>query len=87
MTTVSVALSAKALGNLPTSGSSGDFTFIVGQRPYSCPSIVAEFISPRVRGLHSVDSTITELVIGIDDPDGLFRDIISLSRGAEIAID
>jgi hypothetical protein len=49
-----------------------DFTFIVGVTRYSCPSCVAEFLSPWVTSLRAQEITIDEFTIDTDDPNDYF---------------
>jgi hypothetical protein len=77
-----VGLSAKGLRNM--SEQANEFTFIVGSQPYPCPLHVAEFLSPRVGELRSVDDTVHELLIDVDDPSGHFHQFLLLGRGHDI---
>jgi hypothetical protein len=47
-TGVELALSAKGLRNLPMNVYENDFTFIVGESRYDCPSFIDSFLSPRI---------------------------------------
>jgi hypothetical protein len=58
---VTGGLSARGLANVQIGDWSDDFTFIVGDHRYRCPSSVAQFLSPRVSKLHLIDATILEL--------------------------
>lgn len=42
-----------------------DFTFIVNEKRYNTPRIIADILSPNVRKLHSTDPTINEIRIDI----------------------
>jgi hypothetical protein len=66
---------------------SDDFTFIVGDYRYRCPSSFAQFLSPRVTELHSVDDTISEIKIGVEDPDELFSVVLEAARSGGITVD
>jgi hypothetical protein len=43
-----ISLSAKGLEYLPMNCYENDFTVIVGQKKYDCPSFIADFLSPRL---------------------------------------
>jgi hypothetical protein len=64
-----------------------NFTFILGADRYSCPSFVAEFLSPRVSFLRSEDSTVDEFVVKTLDPDHLFTAVLSLGFGGALDMD
>jgi hypothetical protein len=66
-----VGLSAKGLANIPRRVD--DFTFLVGSRRYHCPSLIAEFLSPRVSELHGIDDTVREFCVEVDAEDA--RDV------------
>jgi hypothetical protein len=63
-----------------------DFAFIVGNQCYKCPWFVADFLSPRVGQLHSVDSTVNEFVIETKDEKDQFEEFLSFGRGAEVEV-
>jgi hypothetical protein len=60
---VEITLSAKGFRNLPRNAYENDFTFIVGESRYHCPSFIASFLSPRICCLQRNDSTIREFSI------------------------
>jgi hypothetical protein len=59
--------------------------FIVGHRCYQCASSLAQFLSPLVARLHSVDGTIDEIKIDVEDPDELFGAVLEAARCGSIA--
>jgi hypothetical protein len=71
-----VWLSAKGLKNIRIEEYEKDFTFVVGGFRHSCPRFVAEFISPRVSRLHSIDETISTLEITVEDSGGEFCQLL-----------
>jgi hypothetical protein len=83
---VRLSLSANGLQRLETIDHAKDFTFIVGGRRYLCPSFVAEFVSPRVSSLRSVDITIDELSLETQDPDHQFGLVLSIGFGREVVL-
>jgi hypothetical protein len=83
---LSLSLSARGLAKLPASIYTNDFTFIVGGRKYQCPSVVADFLSPRLCRLRQSDSSIDEYELNIDDCSGDFSNFLSLGRGATFPI-
>jgi hypothetical protein len=84
---VTGGLSARGLANGPVGDWSDHFTFIVGDRHYRCPSSVAQFLSPRVSKLHSIDATISELRLEVEDRDKLFGLVLEAAKGNSIAAD
>jgi hypothetical protein len=83
---VRLSLSAKGLQRLETAQRENDFAFIVGDERYSCPSFVAEFLSPRVTSLRSQDITIDEFCIATEDPSHSFRLFLSIGFGGEVSL-
>jgi hypothetical protein len=83
---VRLSLSAKGLQRLEQVNHEKDFTFIVGDDRYPCPSFVAEFLSPRVSALRSEDITIDEISIETKDPLHEFGILISIGFGGEISL-
>jgi hypothetical protein len=84
---VTRGLSARGLANVAVRDWSDDFTFIVGCHHYRCPSSVSQFLSPRVSQLHSIDATISELRLEIEDRDELFASVLEAARGSSITVD
>ena len=56
-----------SLNDLPLQKYNKDFTFIVDGRRYQTQRIVADLLSPKIRELHFIDSTITEFCFDTDD--------------------
>jgi hypothetical protein len=81
-----VRLSACGLANIQRSLYADDFTFLVNRKRYCCPSFIAEFLSPRVSRLRSVDPTFCEFVIDDEDSEDLFLNILSLASGTSLTI-
>jgi hypothetical protein len=73
--------------NLWTNDITQDFTFIVGDMHYNYPWIIAHFLSPKVRRLHSVDRTITEFVIETEDINQQFELFASLAQGSTVQVE
>jgi hypothetical protein len=84
---VTSGLSVRGLENVKTGDWSDDFTFIIGDHRYRCPSSVAQFLSPRVSKLQLIDATISELKLEVDDGDDLFGSVLEAVGGRSIAID
>jgi hypothetical protein len=80
-------LSVQGLKNVAVRDSCDEFTFIVGGHRYPCSSSLAQFLSPRVAELHSVDDMIDEIRIGVEDPDELFGVVLEAVRGGSITVD
>jgi hypothetical protein len=62
-----------------------DFTFVVREERRSCPSFVAEFLSPRVTSLRSQDMAIDEWSIETEDPSHQFEALLSISFGRDVS--
>jgi hypothetical protein len=80
-------LSARGLANVAVRNWSNDFTFIIGDHRYLCPSSVAQFLSPRVSELHWMDATISELRLEVDNPDELFGSVLEAAGCGSIKVD
>jgi hypothetical protein len=65
---------------------SNDFTFLVGTSSYCCPSFVADFLSPHISKLRSVDPTIHEFVIETADPHDDFLSFLALGAGYTVLV-
>jgi hypothetical protein len=63
-----------------------DFTFIIGNYRYRCRSLVTQFLSPRVSKLNSINATIWELGLEIDDSDKLFGSMLEAAGQGSIAV-
>jgi hypothetical protein len=81
-----ISLSAGGLGNIPQRPNRNDFAFLVGNLRYSCPSYVADFLSPRIARFHGLDLTIAEYSIETPDSDHLFPLFLSLGHGETIDV-
>jgi hypothetical protein len=86
-TTISVRLSARGLANIQEKEEYNDFEFVVGESHYRCPWFIADFLSPRIAQLHSIDNTIGSFVINTKDAKSEFSKFLLLGRGDEIVID
>jgi hypothetical protein len=82
---IRLSLSAKGLQGVEAVNHENDFAFIVGDERYSCPSFLAEFLSPRVAALRSEDITISEFSIKTSDPDHFFGTLLSIGFGREVS--
>jgi hypothetical protein len=84
---VTGGLSGRALANATVGYWSDDFTFIIGDRCCQCPSSVAQFLSPRVSRLQSIDAAISGLRLQVEDGDDLFGLLLKAAGGGGIAAD
>jgi hypothetical protein len=64
-----------------------DFTFYLQEVGYSCPSFIAEVLSPRVRQLRLQDPTVDDLQLEIADPSGFLKEVISIGFGEEFELE
>jgi hypothetical protein len=74
------------MANIAASKAENDFTFSVGGESYNCPWFVADFLSPRIGKLHSLDPTMNEFVIETEDPGHDFETFLRLGRGLEVEV-
>jgi hypothetical protein len=79
-------LSARGLANIPESESRNDFEFIVGNSRHRCSSFIADFLSPLLCRLHSIDETIRSFRISTKDSLSQFGDFLKLGRGFPLSI-
>jgi hypothetical protein len=75
------------LANVVVRDWSDDFTFLLGNHHYRCSSSVAQFLSPQVSILHSIDDTVDEIKIDVEHPDELFGAVLEAARGGSIPVD
>jgi hypothetical protein len=78
---IHLSLTVKGLQGVEKVSHERNFTFMVGDERYPCPSFVAEFLSPRVISLRSQDITIDEFSIETKDPDHQFGNFLSIGFG------
>jgi hypothetical protein len=86
MTELSFSLSASGLRNIQSTLYSNDFVFMIGKETFSCPSFIAEFLSPKVSRLRAADPTVQEFSIDIPDSGPVFCDILSLGKGSSVEV-
>jgi hypothetical protein len=79
-------LSANGLANIPLRDDMKDFEFVVGQSRHRCPSLVADFLSPRISALHAADCTLNEFRISTKDAGDSFASFLSLGRGLGVSV-
>jgi hypothetical protein len=65
---------------------SDDFAFSVGDQRYQCCSSVAQFLSPLVSKLHSIDATISGLTRAIEDGDKLLGSVLEAAKAAALRL-
>jgi hypothetical protein len=84
---VTGGLSGRVIVNVAVRDWSDNFTFIIGRHRSRCRSSVAQFLSPRVPRLHSIDATISELVLKVENGDKLFDSVFKAVGGSGIIVD
>jgi hypothetical protein len=85
-TSLKVSLSTKGFQNLPPNLYENDFTFIVGENRYHCPTFLASFLSPRICQLQMNDPTLQEFSIETKDPTSIFDRILQLCYGSTFEV-
>jgi hypothetical protein len=83
----SLRLSAQGLRNIRTDEANDKFTLVVGGHAHACLSCLAEFVSPRVSWLRSIDATIDELLLDVEHPSELFERVLTAAAGDSISVD
>jgi len=83
--TTRVRLSARGLGRAARADDPA-FTFVVGGAQ-ACRPLQARFISARVCRLFTADATAARFVVGVDDADNRFADVMALLNGESVQID
>ena len=63
-----------------------NFTFIVDGEKYECGRVQACFMSQRVCDMMLSDDSVDAFVIGINDPEHHFKDVVTLMNGGSIEI-
>jgi hypothetical protein len=61
-----------------------DSEFVVGDKTYQCPGIIAAFIAPRIARLYTTDLTVNEYCLQMEDPGQQFTQFLSLVNGSNI---
>jgi hypothetical protein len=84
---VTGGLWARELASVAVRDWSDNFTFIVGDHRYRCRSSDAQFLSPRVSKLHSIDDTIDDIRIDVEDGDELFGSVLEAAQCGSVAVD
>jgi hypothetical protein len=79
-------LRGSGMTNITPAKSENDFTCIVGQDTYQCPWFVADFLSPRIGQIHSIDPTLNEIVIKAEDSDHEFEEFLHFGDGFGIEV-
>jgi hypothetical protein len=81
-----VQLSSAGLSNIQNNLYENDFTFIVQNECYHCPSFIAEFLSPHISRLRSNDPTLQQYEIDASDPTHEFSSLLALGHGTPLTI-
>jgi hypothetical protein len=81
-----ILLLSSGFKNIPMVHYPNSFAFVLGELKYSCPSFVAEFLSPRVGRIRSSDPTFSELLIQTPDRDGEFAAFFAIHRGENLLV-
>jgi hypothetical protein len=71
---------------LPRNVYENDFTFIIGENRYYCPSFLASLLSPRICNLQTKDPTLREFCIETKDPTNLFSKLLEVCYGSSFRV-
>jgi hypothetical protein len=77
-----VSLSSQGLQVFKEDRYSRNILFILSKREYECSSFISEFLSPKVRDLRRVDSTVNQIQVHAEDPRGCFGSFLGLGYGS-----
>jgi hypothetical protein len=83
---IEIQLSPKGFRNILSTIDQSDFTFIVGESQYVCPSVLASFLSPRICDIQRTDPTLREFHVDTPDPNHYFPSILELSSGSRVRL-
>jgi hypothetical protein len=81
-----VSLSTGGLASLPPGKYENDFTFIVGNTHITCPSFIAEFLSPKLSRVQQSDPTLSSYIMEISD-SVRFEQFMKLGLGLDLCFD
>jgi hypothetical protein len=79
-------LSTRGFSNVPRLDDRNDFEFIVGQDRYACPSLIADFLSPRLANLRRTDPSISALDVATKDDNHNFGEFLDVGFGAPLSV-
>jgi hypothetical protein len=86
MTELFISLSTNGLRNIQRMLYPNDFVFIIGDQKVSCPSFIAEFLSPRISLFRSADPTVQEFVVDVSDGAMIFSEFVCLAEGSPFQV-
>jgi hypothetical protein len=81
-----IQVSAAGLKNIPIHENLNDFEFMVGSRAYKCHRFVADFLSPKIGDMHTLDPTMDHYLIETPDTNEQFGLFLLLGRGEGLDI-
>ena len=81
-----IELSAKGLMYAQKVDTAEMFTFLVGEKIYKIPKLIAAFIAPKLANILTADPTQTMYKVKTADNSNMFELIMSLSRGEQIEV-
>jgi hypothetical protein len=79
-------LSCAAMAHVRIDAYENDFEFLVNGMRYSCPSFLAEFISPAIARCRQNDPTVSTFVISVSCRRDLFPTVLQLCRGSAVEV-
>jgi hypothetical protein len=77
-------LSAGGLSRLAWPTLPHDFEFEIAGAIYSCPSFIAEFLSPRISNARASDPTVSKYLIQVGDHMHVFKKVLELGMGGKV---
>jgi hypothetical protein len=81
-----LSLSAQGLRSVVLTRRNTPFDFYVGPETYTVPSYIADFLSPKIGGLHKEDPTLDFYEVAAPDPSKFFPQFLTLGRGEDLEI-
>jgi hypothetical protein len=79
-------LSSERLGRIPFGAYWVPFEFVVGDVTFSCHRFIADFLSPKIGEMHSIDPNCSSYNVTLPDPHGFFPSVLGLALGKAVDI-
>jgi hypothetical protein len=86
MSSFDVSLGSPAFNDGGVDNIHEDFRFLVGEQRCSCPRVIARLLSRKLSVHYSIDASINDYIIEMDDLQNEFPLILSLGRGSMIHV-
>jgi hypothetical protein len=81
-----ICLTTQGLRYVSLSHYSHDFRFIVDGRDHWCPSLLAQFLSPRIARQCFVDASVSSFELSVSDPLSNFAAVLAVGAGVPLRV-